>query len=71
MDLLIISSSLVKHGGGGAMAWACMAVSESSQSINLYFNVTHNGGGTINSEDHRNILSSNLQKNVKFPQLDA
>ena len=49
------TSSSVKHGGGGVMAWACMAATGTGTPI-------FNDDGTANSEDRKHLICSSLSK---------
>ena len=56
------TSSLVKHGGGSVMAWACMAASGPG-SLFFIVDVTHDGSSRMYSQVYINILFASLQRN--------
>ncbi len=51
-ELQMILSSSVKHGGGGVMAWACMAVSGTGFH-NFNDDLTKDGDSRINAEVYK------------------
>ncbi len=53
----------VKHGGGGVMAWACMAVSGTGP-LNFTDDLMYDDSTTINLEGYINILPTNIQENA-------
>ncbi len=56
------TASSVKHGGGGFMAWACMAVSGTGP---LKFNDDlMSDSSRINLEGYKTILPTNIQENT-------
>ena len=57
------TTSSVKHGGGGVMAWACMAASGTG-SLVFIDDVTADRSRTMNSEDYRNILSAQIKQKM-------
>lgn len=57
------TTSSVKHGGGGVMAWACMAASGTG-SLVFIDDVTADRSRTMNSEVYRNILSAQIKPNA-------
>lgn len=59
------SKTVLKHGGGSGMAWACIAASETDSLISID-DVTHNDGSRMNSEVYWNILSSNYREMHKI-----
>ncbi len=57
------TTSSVKHGGGGVMAWACMAASGTG-SLVFIDDVTADKSSRMNSEVFRAILSAHIQPNA-------
>ena len=57
------TASRVKLGGGGVMAWACMAVSRTGP---LHFNddLMYDGSSRMNLEGYKIILATNIQENA-------
>ena len=55
-------SSSVKLGGGGVIAWACMAASGEGSLI-FIDDVTCDGSSRMN-DIYKNIMSANLRRNV-------
>ncbi len=62
-ELLMITTSSVKHGGGSVMAWACMAASGTG-SLVFIDDVTADKSSRMNSEVFRAILSAHIQPNA-------
>ncbi len=58
-------ASSVKHGGGGLMAWACMAVSETGP-LNLTGDLMYDDSSRMNLEGYKTISPTNIKK--KMPQ---
>ncbi len=56
-------ASSVKHGGGGVMAWACMAVSGTGP-LNFTDDLMHDGSSRMNAEVYRIILATSIQENA-------
>ena len=54
------TASVVKHGGGSVMAWACMAAS-GTESLVFIDDVTADRSSRVNSEVYRAILSAQIQ----------
>ncbi len=57
----IVSS--VKHGGGGVMAWAYMAVSGTGP-LNFTDDLTYDDSSRMNLEGYKTILPNNIQENA-------
>ncbi len=53
----------VKHGGGGVIAWACMAVSGTGPLI-FTDDLMYNDCSRMNLEGYINILPTNIQENA-------
>lgn len=56
-----MKSSLVNHSEGSVMAWVCMDVYGAGSLI--YTKDATQDGSRMNSENYRNILFANLQRN--------
>ncbi len=56
------TASSVKHGGGGVMAWACMAVSGTGP-LNFTDDLMYDDSSRMNLEEYKTILPTNIQKN--------
>ncbi len=56
-------ASSVKHGGGGVMAWACMAVSGTG-SLNFTDDLMYDNSSRMNLEGYKTILPTNIQENA-------
>ncbi len=56
------SQASVKHGGGGVMAWACMAVSGTGP-LNFTDDLMYDDSSRINLEGYETILPTNIQEN--------
>ncbi len=56
------TASLVKHGGGGVMAWACMAVSGTGH-LNFTDDLMYDDSSRINLEVYKTFLPTNIQEN--------
>ncbi len=54
------TASSVKHGGGGVMAWACMAVSGTGP-LNFTDDLMYDDSSRMN---YKTILSTNIQENA-------
>ncbi len=52
-----------KHGGGGVMAWACMAVSGTGY-LNFTEDLMYDDSSRMNLEGCKTILSTNIQENA-------
>ncbi len=57
------TASSVKHGGGGVMAWACMAVSGTGPLI-FTDDVMYDDSSRMNLEGYINIFPTNIQENA-------
>ncbi len=57
------TASSVKHGGGGVMAWACMAASVTGP-LNFNDDLIYDDSSRINLEGYKTILPANIQENV-------
>ncbi len=57
------TASSVKHGGGGVMAWACMAVSGTGPLI-FTDDLIHGDSSRMNLERYKTILPTNIQENA-------
>ncbi len=57
------TASSVKHGGGGVMAWTCMAVS-GTDPLNLTDDLMYDDSSRINLEGYKTILPTNIQENT-------
>ncbi len=57
------TTSSVKHGGGGVMAWACMAVSGTG-SLSFTDDLMHGDSSGMNLEGYKPILPTNIQENA-------
>ncbi len=53
----------VKHGGGGVMAWACMAVPGTGP-LNFTDDLMYDDRGRVNLEGYKTILPTNIQENA-------
>ncbi len=53
----------VKHGGGGVMAWACMAASGKGP-LNFTDDLMYNDSSRMNLEGYKTILPTNIQENA-------
>ncbi len=58
------TASSVKHGGGGVMAWACMAVSGTGPLVFTDDFYNYDGSSRINLEGYKTILATNIQENA-------
>ncbi len=56
-------ASSVKHGGGGVMAWACMAVSGTG-SLNFTNDLMYDDSSRMYLEGYKTILPTNIQENA-------
>ncbi len=56
------TASSVKHGGGGVMAWACMAVS-GTVLLNFNDDLMYDDSSRMNLEGYKTILATNIQEN--------
>ncbi len=57
------TASSVKHGGGGVMAWACMAVSGTGP-LNFTDDLMYDDSSRMNLEGYKTILPTNIQENA-------
>ncbi len=57
------TASFVKHGGGGVMAWACMAVSGIGP-LNFTDDLLYDDSSRMNLEGYKTILPINIQENA-------
>ncbi len=57
------TASSVKHGGGGVMAWACMAVSGTGP-LNFTDDLMYDDSSRMNLEGYKTILPTNNQENA-------
>ena len=57
------TTSSVKLGGGGVMAWACMAVSRTAP-LNFNDDLMYDGSSRMNLEGYKIILATNIQENA-------
>ncbi len=57
------TASSVKHGGGGVMAWAFMAVSGTGH-LNFTDDLMYDESSRMNLEGYKTILPSNIQENA-------
>ncbi len=57
------TASSVKHGGGGVMAWACMAASGKGP-LNFTDDLMYNDSSRMNLEGYKTILPTNIQENA-------
>ncbi len=57
------TASSVMHGGGGFMAWACMAVSGTGP-LNFTDDLMYDDSSRINLEGYKTILPTNIQENA-------
>ncbi len=57
------TASSVKHGGGGVMAWACMAVSGTGPLI-FTDDLMYDDSSRMNLEGYKTILPTNIQENA-------
>ncbi len=57
------TASSVKHGGGGVMAWACMAVSGTGP-LNFTDDLMCDDSSRMNLEGYKTILPTNIQENA-------
>ncbi len=57
------TASSVKHGGGGVMAWACMAVSGTGSLI-FTDDLIYDDSSRMNLEGYKTILPTNIQENT-------
>ncbi len=57
------TASSVKYGGGGVMAWACMAASGTGP-LNFTDGLMYDDSSRINLEGYKTILPSNIQENA-------
>ncbi len=55
------TASSVKHGGGGVMAWAFMAVSGTGH-LNFTDDLMYDESSRMNLEGYKTILPSNIQE---------
>ncbi len=55
------TASSVKHGGGGVMAWACMAASGTAP-LNFTDDLMYDDSSRINLEEYKTILPTNIQE---------
>ncbi len=60
-----ITASSVKHGGGGVMAWACMAVSGIGH-LNFTDDLMHDDSSRMHLEGYKTILPTNIQNATRF-----
>lgn len=57
------TTSSVKLGGGGVMAWACMAVSRTAP-LNFNDDLMYDDSSRMNLEGYKIILTTNIQVNA-------
>ncbi len=57
------TASSVKHGGGGVMAWTCMAVSGTGP-LNFTDDLMYDDSCRMNLEGYKTILPSNIHENA-------
>ncbi len=57
------TASSVKHGGGGIMAWACMAASGICP-LNFTDDLMYDDSSRMNLEGYKTILPTNIQENA-------
>ncbi len=57
------TASSVKHGGGGVMAWACMAASGTGP-LNFTDDLMYDDSSRMNLEGYKTILPTNIQENA-------
>ncbi len=57
------TASSVKHGGGGVMAWACMAVSGTGP-LNFTDDLMYDDNSRMNLEGYKTISPTNIQENA-------
>ncbi len=57
------TASSVKHGGGGVMTWACMAVSGTGP-LNFTDDLIYDDSSRMNLEGYKPILPTNIQENA-------
>ncbi len=57
------TASSVKHGGGGVMAWACMAVSGTGP-LNFTDDLMYDDSSRMNLEGYKTILPTDIQENA-------
>ncbi len=57
------TASSVKHGGGGVMAWACMAVSGIGP-LNFTDDLMYDNSSRMNLEGYKTIFPTNIQENA-------
>ncbi len=57
------TASSVKHGGGGVVAWAYMAVSGTG-SLNFADDLIYDDSSRMNLEGYKTILPTNIQENA-------
>ncbi len=57
------TASSVKHGGGGVMAWACMAVSGTGPLI-FTDDLMYDNSSRMNLKGYKTILPTNIQENA-------
>ncbi len=55
------TASSVKHGGGGVMAWACMAASGTGF-LNFTNDLMYDDSSRMNLEEYKTILPTNIQE---------
>ncbi len=59
------TASTVKHGGGGVMAWACMAVS-GTDPLNFTDDLMYDDSSRMHLEGYKTILHSNIQNATRL-----
>ncbi len=57
------TASSVKHGGGGVMAWACMAASGTGP-LNFTDDLMYDDSSRMNLEGYKTILPTNIEENA-------
>ncbi len=57
------TASSVKHGGGGVMAWVCMAISGTGP-LNFTDDLMYDDSSGMNLKGHKTILPTNIQENA-------
>ncbi len=57
------TASSVKHGGGGVMAWACMAASGTGP-LNFTDDLMYDDSSRMNLKGYKTILPTNIQENA-------
>ncbi len=57
------TASSVKHGGGGIVAWACIAASGTG-SLNFTDDSMYDDSSRMNLDGYRTILPNNIQENA-------